>query len=325
MTERTPLKLSNPTRYHLMAQEKPSVFSNDPQGMDIFSMEDTVDYGESFSHKFLSPMTSPLDFEDLAPHTRAMETETSPSEYSADFFSPPSCIGPMEIVHHSTPSQSHATHTTLSHEKAQWMTPTPSAYSFYTPPPFLSSSGAAHTTVASAAAAGAPTTHTTTTMGGMAMGGFPMSAPATLGYDLGSHFGSPCKINPMTMSPRETSTHPPSRSYEEDYETQLVLQTMMEKRRRRRESHNAVERRRRENINDKIQELCSLLPEAMLDEIHQTMNAANGLQGINAKPNKGAILRKSVDHIRLLQEEAHAHRHRIQELESILAQENRTA
>ena len=38
-----------------------------------------------------------------------------------------------------------------------------------------------------------------------------------------------------------------------------------EKRRRRRESHNAVERRRRDNINEKISELATLIPERMLD------------------------------------------------------------
>ena len=38
-----------------------------------------------------------------------------------------------------------------------------------------------------------------------------------------------------------------------------------EKRRRRRESHNAVERRQRDNINEKISELATLIPECMLD------------------------------------------------------------
>ena len=38
-----------------------------------------------------------------------------------------------------------------------------------------------------------------------------------------------------------------------------------EKRRRRRESHNAVERRRRDNVNEKISELATLIPECMLD------------------------------------------------------------
>ena len=43
-----------------------------------------------------------------------------------------------------------------------------------------------------------------------------------------------------------------------------------EKRRRRRESHNAVERRRRDNINEKISQLATLIPEVMLNPTVQT-------------------------------------------------------
>ncbi|KAG0218992.1 hypothetical protein BGX31_011461 [Mortierella sp. GBA43] len=77
-----------------------------------------------------------------------------------------------------------------------------------------------------------------------------------------------------------------------------------EKRRRRRESHNAVERRRRDNINEKIQELSTLLPEIYVD-------SAN-------KPNKGVILRKSVDYIRHLQQLVSSQATRNQELEAQL-------
>lgn len=77
-----------------------------------------------------------------------------------------------------------------------------------------------------------------------------------------------------------------------------------EKRRRRRESHNAVERRRRDNINEKIQELSTLLPECYVD-------TAN-------KPNKGVILRKSVDYIRHLQQLVANQTSRNQELEAQL-------
>lgn len=110
------------------------------------------------------------------------------------------------------------------------------------------------------------------------------------------------------------------------------MQLMMEKRRRRRESHNAgktlkeihrkytqlttfflysivVERRRRDNINDRIQELCSLLPEAALE---------NANLGPNNKPNKGAILRKSVDHIRQLHQEVQTYHQRVEDLEKTL-------
>ncbi|KAG0052701.1 hypothetical protein BGZ83_002220 [Gryganskiella cystojenkinii] len=79
---------------------------------------------------------------------------------------------------------------------------------------------------------------------------------------------------------------------------------MNEKRRRRRESHNAVERRRRDNINEKIQELATLLPEVYVD-------TAN-------KPNKGVILRKSVDYIRHLQQLVASQTNRNQELEAQL-------
>ncbi|KAF9902391.1 hypothetical protein BX616_001945 [Lobosporangium transversale] len=77
-----------------------------------------------------------------------------------------------------------------------------------------------------------------------------------------------------------------------------------EKRRRRRESHNAVERRRRDNINEKIQELSTLLPDCYID-------SAN-------KPNKGVILRKSVDYIRHLQQLVASQSNRNQELEAQL-------
>jgi uncharacterized coiled-coil DUF342 family protein len=104
----------------------------------------------------------------------------------------------------------------------------------------------------------------------------------------------------------------------------------MEKRRRRRESHNAgnlskiahntnkqietltffsvqlVERRRRDNINDRIQELGTLLPDSVDD-------------GVN-RLNKGTILRKSVEQIRKLQNDVAQHKQRVRELETILQQ-----
>ncbi|KAJ1660903.1 hypothetical protein GGF38_003868 [Coemansia sp. RSA 25] len=75
-----------------------------------------------------------------------------------------------------------------------------------------------------------------------------------------------------------------------------------EKRRRRRESHNAVERRRRDNINERIQDLFALLPDMMIDP--------------NTKPNKGVILKKSVEYIRQLQSMIQTQGVRIRELES---------
>ncbi|CAO3693133.1 unnamed protein product [Umbelopsis ramanniana] len=90
-----------------------------------------------------------------------------------------------------------------------------------------------------------------------------------------------------------------------DGENQRVqMQVIFDKKRRRRESHNAVERRRRDNINDRIQELLTLLPESSLDPVN--------------KPHKGFILRKSVDYIRNLQQDLSRFQQRVQELEATL-------
>jgi hypothetical protein len=84
-----------------------------------------------------------------------------------------------------------------------------------------------------------------------------------------------------------------------------------------------VERRRRENINDRIHELGCLLPESMLDEItNGSPSASPGGPNPATKPNKGAILRKSVDHIRLLQQEVQQYQHRVKKLELVLDQYN---
>ncbi|KAI7873971.1 HLH-domain-containing protein [Lichtheimia hyalospora FSU 10163] len=95
--------------------------------------------------------------------------------------------------------------------------------------------------------------------------------------------------------------------YEDDFEAQANLQAIMEKRRRRRESHNAVERRRRDNINDRIHELGQMLPEAMTTE-----------EGGIGRLNKGTILRKSVEQIKLLQTDLQNYQQRVIELEETL-------
>ncbi|CDS00462.1 hypothetical protein [Sporisorium scitamineum] len=149
---------------------------------------------------------------------------------------------------------------------------------------------------------------------------------------------------------------------------------LAEKRRKRRESHNAVERRRRDNINEKITELATLLPEAMLlDAIATSTQGGNSgtfapalaakaalaaaaakgdtvpdssegqpnlpkssteayaaalapvhansaaLAAAQAKPNKGIILRKSVEYIRHLQQFLDMQMGRIGFLEAELA------
>ncbi|KAG1450828.1 hypothetical protein G6F56_008240 [Rhizopus delemar] len=121
-----------------------------------------------------------------------------------------------------------------------------------------------------------------------------MSAPANIGY-------FPV---PMPSSSNSSIT----KSFEEDHTAQMNMQVMMDKRRRRRESHNAVERRRRDNINDRIHELCTLLPENTLENVNTGQN----------KPNKGVILKKSVEHMRFLQQQVNTYHQRIQELENTL-------
>ncbi len=64
------------------------------------------------------------------------------------------------------------------------------------------------------------------------------------------------------FSPASAFTPPPS-SNANSQDKQALLAN--EKRRRRRESHNAVERRRRDNINEKITELATLIPECLLE------------------------------------------------------------
>ncbi|ORZ21078.1 helix-loop-helix DNA-binding domain-domain-containing protein [Absidia repens] len=148
---------------------------------------------------------------------------------------------------------------------------------------------------------------------------FPMSAPANI-----AQFNATTPPPPLHFIHGSDVTQPPyyhhqpqhqldspgsvARSYEDDdYNIQMNMQMIMDKRRRRRESHNAVERRRRENINDRIQELGTLLPEMPAETT------------ANNKPNKGAILRHSVDHIRHLQHEVKSYSQRVKELEAALA------
>ncbi|KAI9316729.1 hypothetical protein BX666DRAFT_190762 [Dichotomocladium elegans] len=119
-------------------------------------------------------------------------------------------------------------------------------------------------------------------------------------------------------------------SHEDDFATVANLQAIMAKRRRRRESHNEgklnsslidpilffyevsslvmlVERRRRDNINDRILELGQLLPETMVAE-----------EGGISRLNKGTILRKSVEHIRILKREIRDYQNLVRDLEETL-------
>lgn len=105
---------------------------------------------------------------------------------------------------------------------------------------------------------------------------FPQSPPPPTTFQNSSRISK----NPLKQTPTEDSS------------------LLAERRRRRRESHNAVERRRRDNINEKIQELASLVPELLL---LPDISSPPSTLTKDGRPNKGTILSKSVDYIRTLQ------------------------
>lgn len=155
---------------------------------------------------------------------------------------------------------------------------------------------------------------------------FSLPTPESLSHGFGSFGGA---------SPKSVMSHPKKEESPEldPLTKQAVLAN--EKRRRRRESHNAVERRRRDNINEKISELATLIPECLLDpavpnsasggsnkdvgiEVFATMGSQAGDDDKDQpaiKANKGMILRKSVDYIRYLQQLVTAQASRNRELE----------
>ncbi|XP_021931882.1 transcription factor EC isoform X2 [Zootermopsis nevadensis] len=64
--------------------------------------------------------------------------------------------------------------------------------------------------------------------------------------------------------------------------------------RQKKDNHNMIERRRRFNINDRIKELGTLLPKNN-DPFHEIVR--------DVRPNKGTILKSSVDYIKVLKHE----------------------
>ncbi|KAI8368009.1 hypothetical protein EDC96DRAFT_552909 [Choanephora cucurbitarum] len=82
----------------------------------------------------------------------------------------------------------------------------------------------------------------------------------------------------------------------------LDSKTAIERIQRRRENHNHVERRRRDNINNTIFELSSVVPNAIQP---------------GQKPNKGNILKLSLDYIKDLQAENTALKERLSQYTSL--------
>ncbi|KAF7323522.1 BHLH domain-containing protein [Mycena kentingensis (nom. inval.)] len=165
--------------------------------------------------------------------------------------------------------------------------------------------------------------------GGMALsGGMPGSLPASVGVTAGpgTGTGTGAQTNGADAGPG------PGAGTTKQNATDKAAALANEKRRRRRESHNAVERRRRDNINEKISELATLIPECMLEEA-PTNGTGTGKKDAGAdedskdgvkdgggvvKANKGMILRKSVEYIRYLQQLVTAQGARNRELEEQL-------
>ncbi|KAG2221368.1 hypothetical protein INT45_012414 [Circinella minor] len=333
-------KLQNPTQYHLQQQQRHSIphplsfYQQHQQHNDEYTMASSPlridphntrtnpnNTNEEFSQSFMSPLNAPLDdLEDLDYQTgmntfRQQQHRQSVGSYSMTQQQQQQSVGSYSMTQQQQQQQQHSpSSSSFSYAEDPWFgsPPTYSELPMDMPPPPSSSSSTSHYPQGPPGAAA-------------------MSAPANIDYNFGT---SPPYYNdhphPMTQQPQQTKKSKQSKqpkqqqspeqqggtakSFEDDYTMQMNLQMIMEKRRRRRESHNAVERRRRDNINDRIQELGTLLPDTMLESNNNNNNNNNG----SNKPNKGVILRRSVDHIRFLQQEVHTYQQRIQQLESVL-------
>ncbi|KAI9321878.1 hypothetical protein BX666DRAFT_1906529 [Dichotomocladium elegans] len=168
--------------------------------------------------------------------------------------------------------------------------------------------------------------------------GDPAITPNWFGTSLdsaGSSYRQSPAVHDLVISPSTSANKMDGcdSEFTEDNEEaqQRNLQEIFDKRRRRRESHNAVERRRRDNINERIQDLCHLLPEHMLDNAPSAINTSSvpfhylggGSNSSNSSStqrtvNKGTILKLSVDHIRELQSEVSRYQIRVRELEQVI-------
>jgi len=118
---------------------------------------------------------------------------------------------------------------------------------------------------------------------------------ATLPADVGflyspSHIPvqeSPPSSLPTASNVKLSSSCPVSAPLNEDVHA-------WKKERQKKDNHNKIERRRRYNINDRIQELGTLLPRGDPRYVHITRDM---------KYNKGTILRASVDYVKCLKNE----------------------
>lgn len=107
----------------------------------------------------------------------------------------------------------------------------------------------------------------------------------------------PIQISPSVLSSQQIMTSSGKRC---DTFSSITM-----KLKKKRESHNAVERRRRDNINERIQFLCSIVPECKRRQIKASILAADETKKASfstsqLKLNKSFILQKATEYIEAL-------------------------
>lgn len=134
--------------------------------------------------------------------------------------------------------------------------------------------------------------------------------PALQSYQL-----SPSPQHSVQMSDCLYSMPPPSSSstsslYQMTYCSRSLNSNCksLSKERQKKDNHNQIERRRRYNINDRIKELGSLLPNSSEESKYQSLVR-------DLKQHKGTILKASVDYIKLLKQDVNELERTNQELE----------
>ncbi|KAI8368869.1 hypothetical protein EDC96DRAFT_128329 [Choanephora cucurbitarum] len=194
-----PLKLKNPTSYHLMQTNGSYGTSHSPHPLapNPFHFtkdspsehtQNQIEFHDSFSQHMMHPISSPLssEYEDHTEYQHLYDQSSTMPTIPMDIHRRSSNATDISLQHNGHPTQ---------------------------PPLFVPGSSF-------------ESTHS-----------LAMSAPANMGYEYNYH-QHPLGLETTPNNAGDTS-HGLAKSYEDDYTAQLNMQMMMEKRRRRRESHNA--------------------------------------------------------------------------------------
>ncbi|KAI8974484.1 helix-loop-helix DNA-binding domain-containing protein [Pilobolus umbonatus] len=298
-------RLANPSPYHLQQQQmgyKSTMIGLEPSQM----MENTLYFGgQSHRPQQESPTLSDIDCSDI-PASSPMTGEFQSSARSSFFLS--NMEGGTDYKYEESSDQISYTAYPIHMKRSSTEIETGNLSSLqygkhYSPNGYPSGNGNSHPLYEGR------------------LKPFPGSAPSNIGchgmYSSINGSDDMASVAASTQSNLTANTLMSNKYYKEphfneqmegfdEFTSQANMQALMDKKRRRRESHNAVERRRRDNINDRIQELGTLLPDNVDDGV--------------SKLNKGTILRKSVEHIRHLQKEANKYKQQVRELERVLRQ-----